>query len=424
MQETYNTPKVHFDSEPGRGGAVAIPRVERIGRNPEMDGLDLLLVLSRHKNMIVAITLAAAILAAVVSLVLPKTYTATTIILPPQQNQSAASALTGQIGVLSALSGADLGLKNPSDLFVALLRSRSIQEAIVKQFDLRRVYWAKRYQDARKKLNSRSDITAGDEGLISISVSDHQPQRAAELANAYVDQLRALNQNLAVSEAAQRRLFYEQKLSDEREDLAKAELAMKQAQDKSGLIQPEAQGRAIVDAVAAARAQVGIKEVQLQAMRTYATPNNPDLKRAEQELAGLRGQLASLERSTGELGNGNLEIPTRRLPEVELDYIRRARDLKYHDALYDFLSKQLEAARIDEAKEAVVVQVVDKAVPPEKKSGPPRLLIVLITMAAAFLLSCLWALVTEGLRRKQQDPQERERMALLRRSLKFSLRDS
>ncbi len=419
MPETYNTPKVHFDGESTRGAAVAIPRVERIVPSREMDGIDVLLVLSRHKGTIVAVTLGAAVLAAIISLLLPKMYTATTTILPPQQNQSAATALVGQIDVLSGLSGADLGLKNPSDLFVALLKSRSVQDAIVNQFDLRSVYWVKQYQDARKQLNSRSDITAGDEGLISISVSDRDPQRAAELANAYVGQLRLLNQNLAVPEAAQRRLFYEQKLDTEREGLAQAELALKQAQDKTGLIQPDAQSRAIIEAVASTRAQVGIKEVQLQAMRTYATANNPDLKRAEQELAGLRGQLSSLERSTGALGNGNLEIPTRRLPEVELDYIRRARDLKYHEALYDFLSKQLEAARIDEAKEAVIVQVVDKAVPPEKKSGPRRMVIVVIAMAVAFLLACLWALVTEALRRKQQDPQERERLALLRHSFKF-----
>ncbi len=420
MPETYKTPDVHFDNETARGSAAFVPRAEPKGREREVDGLDLLLVLSRYKRMIVAVTLAAAILAAIVSLLLPKMYTATTTILPPQQNQSAATALVGQIGVLSGLSGTDLGLKNPSDLFVALLKSRSVQDGIVNRFDLRRVYWVKQYQDARKQLNSRSDISAGDEGLISISVSDPDPRRSAELANAYVDQLRALNQNLAVSEAAQRRLFYQEKLDAEREDLARAELALKQAQEKTGLIQPDAQGRAIIDAVASMRAQVGIKEVQLQAMRTYATANNPDLKRAEQELAGLRGQLAQLERSTGALGNGNLEIPTRRLPEVELDYIRRARDLKYHEALYDFLSKQLEAARIDEAQEAVVVQVVDKAVVPERKSGPRRTLIVLLTAAVAFFLSCLWALLAETLRRKQQDPRERERLALLRQSLKFS----
>ena len=419
MPETYKTPEIHFDSENPRGAAAPLPRLERMSKGREMDGVDLLLVLSRYKRTIIAATVAAGVLAAIIALLLPKMYTATTTILPPQQSQSAATAMVGQIGMLSGISGTDLGLKNPSDLFVALLRSRSVQDGIIKQFDLRRVYWVKQYEEARKKLNSRSDIAAGDEGLISISVSDRDAQRAAELANAYVEQLRALNQNLAVSEAARRRLFYQEKLDAEREDLSRAELGLKQAEDKSGLIQPEAQGRAIIDAVAATRAQVGIKEVQLQAMRTYATPNNPDLKRTEQELAGLRGELARLER-TGELGNGNLEIPTRRLPEVQLDYIRRARDLKYHEAVYDFLSKQLEAARIDEAKEAIVVQVVDKAVAPEKKSSPHRTMIVLVTMAVVFLLSCFWALLSEALRRRQQDPQERERFALLRHSLRFS----
>jgi tyrosine-protein kinase Etk/Wzc len=420
MPETYKTTEIHIDSESARSGTAFAPRMERRNREREMDSLDVLLVLSRYKQTILAVTLATTILAAIVSLLLPKMYTATTTILPPQQNQSAATALVGQIGVLNGLSGSDLGLKNPSDLFVALLKSRSVQDGIIDQYDLRHEYWVKQYEDARKKLNSRSSISAGDEGLISISVSDGKPERAAELANAYVEQLRKLNQNLAVSEAGQRRLFYEQKLADEREDLAHAELALKQAQDKTGLIQPDAQSRAIIDAVAGTRAQVGIKEVQLQAMRTYATPNNPDLKRAEQELAALRGQLARLERNTGEMGNGNLEIPTRRLPEVELDYIRSARDLKYHEALYDFLSKQLEAARIDEAKEAVVVQVVDRAVPPEKKSSPRRALIVLVSAAVVFILSCLWALLTEAFHRRQQDPEQRERFAMLRHSLKFS----
>jgi tyrosine-protein kinase Etk/Wzc len=420
MRESYRTPEVDIGSESATGGAVPLSRIERVSRSREMDGLDLLLVLSRHKNAIVAVTLCAAMLSTVVALLLPKTYTAATSILPPQQKPSAAMLLTGQIGLLNGLSDTDLGLKNPSDLFVALLKSRSVQDGLVNQFDLRRVYSVRQYQQARKKLDSRSDISAGDEGLISISVTDRDPKRAAEMANAYVEQLRALNQNLAVSEAAQRRLFYEQKLASEREDLAQAELALKKAQEKSGLIQPDAQGRAIIEAVANTRAQVGIKEVQLQAMRTYATPNNPDLKRAEQELAGLRAQLARLERSTGEVGNGNPEIPTQRLPEAELDYIRRSRDLKYHEALYEFLNKQLEAARIDEAKEAVVVQVVDKAVAPESKSGPKRLLIIVAVTVIACLLSCLWALFTEAIRRKQQDPVERERLALLRNSFKLS----
>lgn len=416
MPETYKTPATGLTADLDNGNADGFPPAELPYRS--MDWLEVLLVLSHRQRWIFAVTLAAAMLAGLISLFLPNLYTTTTTILPPEQNQSAATALVGQIGLLSGLSSADLGLKNPSDVFIAMLKSRSVGDAIINQFDLRRVYRVKRYQDARKKLGKRSDILTEKEGLISVSVTDTDPNRAAEIANAYVDQLRSLNQSLAVSEAAQRRVFYEQKLASEREDMARAELALKQAEEKSGLIQPDAQGRAIIAAVANTRAQVGIKEVQLQAMRTYATPNNPDLKRAEQELAGLRAQLARLERSTGELGNGNVEIPTRNLPEVQLDYLRRARDVKYHEALYEFLNKQLEAARIDEAKEAVVVQVVDKAVPPEKRSAPHRLWIVLVTAIVAFLLACLWVLFTEALHRKRQAPQERERLDLLRESLK------
>lgn len=418
MRETSRASEFPLGGSTREGRTFPMETTTRTGN--EIDMVDVLLVLSSRKKAIIGITIAAGILAAVVSLLLPKTYTATTTILPPQENESTANVLIGQIGILSGLSAADLGLKNPADLFVAMLQSRSVQDAIINQFDLRHVYREKSYQDARKKLNQRSEILTEKEGLISISVTDNDARRAADMANAYVNQVRILNQTLAVSEAAQRRLFYQQRLDDERQELSKAELELKQAEEKTGLVQPDAQGRAIIDAVATTRAKVGITEVQVQAMRTYATPNNPDLQRKEQELAGLRTELTKLERSSGALGNGNVEIPTRALPEVELDYIRRARDMKYHEALYEFLGKQLEAARIDEAKEAVVIQVVDKATAPEKRSGPHRLSIVFISTMLAFLLSCIWALLSDVLRRKQQDPDESVRLALLRQSLKWN----
>jgi len=423
MRDRSKTSEIH--AHDAGLDAVVVSRIEpEDDRREEADWLELLLVLARNKAAILKITLAAIVLATIVSLIVPKTYTATATLLPPEQKQSSASLLLGQFGALGGMSSADLGLKNPDDLFVAMLKSRTVEDGIIRQFDLRGVYGYKRYEDARKKLEGRSRIEAGDDGIISISVTDRDPKRSADLANAYVEQLRSLNRSLAVSEAGQRRLFYQQKLDAEREDLSVAELALKQAQEKSGLIQPEAQGRAIVDAVAATRAQVAIKEVQLQAMRTYATPGNPDLRRAEEELAGLRAQLAKLERSTDEIGNGSLEVPTKQLPQAELDYIRKARDLKYHEALYDFLNKQLEAARLDEAKDAVVIQVVDKAVEPERKSSPHRSLIVCLTALAAFLLSCLGVLVTEALKRKERDPDDRARLALLRQSLRLSSRES
>jgi tyrosine-protein kinase Etk/Wzc len=425
MMESSRVSEAHAASGAGVYDRDVLSKRQPAVEGPrEVDAIAVLQVLASSKMRILKVTLAAALLAFIVAMLLPKMYTATTTVLPPQQNQSTAMAMLGQLGAIAGLGSADLGLKNPDDLFVAMLGSRTIEDRLIDRFDLRRVYWAKHYQAARKKLEKRSKIVAGDEGLISISVTDRDPKRAAELANAYVEELRQLNGTLAITEAGQRRVFYQQQLDGEREALTQAEVALKQVEEKSGLIQPDAQGKAIVEAVADMRAQVAVHEVQLQAMRTYATESNPDVKRAQQELAGLRAQLAKLERNTGELGNGNLQVPTRQLPAVELEYLRRLRDVKYHEAVYEFLGKQLEAARIDEAKDAIIVQVVDKAVVPETKSSPRRTLIVLVTTVLAFVLSCVGVLLMQSLRHRQEDPSERARLAQLRQSLKFSFWNS
>jgi uncharacterized protein involved in exopolysaccharide biosynthesis len=389
------------------------------GRN-KADLIELLLALARGKKAILKVTITAALLATIVSFLLPKTYTATSTILPPQQKQSALNSMLGQIGAIAGLSGGDLGLRNPDDVFVAMLTSRTIGDNLINRFDLQKAYRVKRYQDAEKKLRQNSEVIATKEGLISISVTDRDPKRAAEIANAYVQQLYNVNQNLAITEASQRRLFYEQQIKAEQRQLSSAELALTQVQEKSGLLQPEAQARAIIGGIADLRAQVATHEVQLQTMRSYATPNNPDLKRAETELAGMRGQLAKLEHSNAAAGNGNLAIPARQMPEAELEYLRRSREVKYHEALYEFLGKQLEAARIDEGQNAILIQVVDTAVAPERKSGPKRLLIVVVSTMAAFLVACLAVLLIEALRRKHQDPSQGPRLALLWHSLKFS----
>ncbi|HEY4930979.1 MAG TPA: Wzz/FepE/Etk N-terminal domain-containing protein [Terriglobales bacterium] len=389
----------------------------------QADFLEILLVLAREKKRILQITGAITLLATLIVFVTPKMYTATATILPPQQNQSVLSTLIGQVGGGAALDLRDLGLKNPADVFVAMLQSRTVEDALVNRFDLRQSYYVKRYQDARKILEKRSEINLEKEGLISIQVSDRDPKRAADIANAWVDELRVLNQDLALTEAAQRRVFFEQKLVSEREDLSKAELALKLFQEKTGLIQPEAQARALITGVADFRAQVGAKQVELQSLRTYATEDNPDVKRVERELAEMQVQLAKLsqmERGGTDFGEANLQVPTRRVPQATLEYLRVARELRYHETLYDFLGKQLEAARIDESKNAVMVQVVDRAVPPERKSSPQRLLIVAVTAAASFLLSCLGVLIWQAIRRMQQDPGEAARIAQLHQYLRNS----
>ncbi len=392
--------------------------------NGHADLLELVLVLAREKKPILLGTLGAAVIAGIIVFVVPKSYTATATILPPQQNQSVLSTMLGQVAGAQALDLRDLGLKNPSDVFVAMLKSRTVEDALVNRFDLRKVYYVKRYQDARKKLEKRSEIDPEKEGLISIQVTDHDPKRAAEMANAWVDELRALNLQLALTEAAQRRAFFEQKLAAERVSLTDAELALRQLEQKTGLIQPEAQTRALIGAVAEVRAQIAAKQVQLQSIRSYATENNPDVKRVERELAELQSQfnrLSQTERESGIPAEGSLEVPTGRVAAAGIEYLQAARELKYHESLYDFLSRQLEAARIDESKSAVLVQVVDRAVEPERKSGPKRLLIVAVTAVLAFVLMCFAILVREAIRRKQQDPTEAGRLAQLRNYLRSPL---
>ena len=402
-------------------GSASVMSVEQASGHA--DFLEILLVLAREKKRILQITLAVTLLTTIVVFVIHKMYTATATILPPQQNQSVLSTMVGQVAGAATLDLRDLGLKNPSDVFVAMLQSRTVEDALVNRFDLRKVYNVKRYQDARKILENRSEINPEKEGLISIRVSDRDPRRAADMANAWVDELRSLNQNLALTEAAQRRIFFEQKMASEREDLSKAELALRQVQERTGVIQPDAQTRALVGAVAELRASIAAKQVQLQSLRTYATENNPEVKRAERELAELQAQsakLSQMERSGTDLGAGDLQVPTRRVPEANLEYLRAARELKYHETLYDFLAKQLEAARIDEAKDAVMVQVVDRAVEPERKSSPKRMLIVAVAAIASFLLSCLGVLLWEAIRRKRQDPNEGARIAQLQHYLRNS----
>lgn len=421
MQQTPKPfePHSHGSMAVENGIGVSDSQLE-MERRDKPDLVEILVVLARKKKPILLFTAAVAIVAMIIVLLMPKTYTATSTILPPQQKQSALNSMLGQMGAIAGLSVGDLGIRNPDDVFVAMLSSRTIEDNLISHFDLQKVYGVSRQQDAQKKLQQNSDIIATKEGLISISVTDHDPNRAAEIANGYVKELYAINQNMAITEASQRRLFYEQQLKAEQDELSAAELALRQVQEKSGLLQPEAQGRTMIASIADLRAQVAAHEVKLRSMRSYATENNPELKRAEAELAGMEGQLAQLEHSSAAAGNGNIAIPARQMPQAELEYLRRSREVKYHEALYEFLGKQLEAARIDEGQNAILVQVVDKAVAPERKSGPRRLLIVPVSTAAAFLIACLAVLLTEALRRRYRDPNEAERLARLRESLKLS----
>ena len=422
------TAEIHHDpllDEPRT--SVVEPRPTRTPSVPpddEIDLLDLLIVLAKHKRTILAVTLGSAIVAGIVSLLLPNRYTATTKILPPQQSQSGSTMLLNQLagggmGPLAALAGSSLGLKNPSDIYIGILRSRSIQDALISHFDLMSVYRDKHPSDARKDLAGYSDIAAEKEGLISISVEDKDPKRAAAMANAYVDELRNLTQHLAIGEASQRRLFFEQQVKQAKDDLSNAEVALKETQQKTGMIQLDSQAKAVIEAIGNLRAQVAAKEVQLQAMRSFATEQNPEYVLAEQQLSGLRSQLAKLESQAGG-GDGDPILSTGKVPGVALEYVRKYRDVKYYETIFELLAKQYEAAKIDEAREAAVIQVVDQAVEPDRKSSPKRLLIIGLCGICGFVIGGVLTLVAEGVAKLAQDPLKNERLRALKQH--FGLR--
>jgi uncharacterized protein involved in exopolysaccharide biosynthesis len=382
----------------------------------EINLLDLLLALVQHKKFIFWITAGAAVIATLVSLLIPNRYTAVTKILPPQQNQSLASSLMGQLGSLGPMAGIaqnGLGLKNPNEIYAGMLKSRSVEDALIQRFDLMSVYGDAKMSDARKDLEENSAIDLGKEGLISISVEDKSGKRAAEIANGYVEELRKVTQRLAVTEASQRRLFFEQELQEAKNNLANAEQAMKKTQETTGIIQLDGQARAIIESVVVLKAQIAAKEVQLRAMRSFATEQNPDLILAEQQLAGMRSQLASMQKQSGG-GDGDVQVATGKVPEAGLEYVRKLRDVKYYETIFELLAKQYEAAKLDEAKNAAIIQVLDPAIEPDRKSSPKRSLIVVVTTMFVFFGSVVFIILRGAWMRLREEPQMYSRLKELK----------
>ena len=309
---------------------------------------------------------------------------------------SAMAQLTGLasgagLSGLGLLSG--LALRTPSDLYVGILESRTIADALITKFKLKEVYHDDDFYTARKRLRRNTTIKAGKDTLIHVRVEDRDPNRAAQLANAYVDALADQNSRVALTEASQRRLFYEGQLAKEKDALADAEIALRDTQQSTGLVAPGGQAEGLIRALSQLHAEILSREAQVEAMKTFATDDNPRLQTAKRELGALQAELNKLER--GAHIPGTPEVPAGQLPEAGLQYLRKYRNFKYHETLFEILSKQYEAARLDEAKAAPLVQVIDRAVTPERKSWPPRAILVLIAALLGACISGFWLLSRE-----------------------------
>ena len=386
-----------------------------------IDFLAVLVVLAKTKRRVILMTVGGLAVGIILSLVLKPTYTATAVIIPPQQSASAASALLGQMGSFSGAAGLGgggmFGLKSPADMYIGILESRTIADNVIAARNLRQRYKTKTLVDAEFVLQAHTTFESGKDNLIHLSVKDSNPKMASDIANSYLDQLYVVNSELATGEAAQRIKFYDRRLAEEKHELSNAEEALRNTQQKTGVIQFNGQAASIINAIAQARAELASRQVALQSMETYATEENPIIIQLQREIAALKSHVVELEKSEQSVQPGELQIPSGQLPEAALLYERQARELKYHETLFDLLTRQSEAAKLDEAKSVPILQVVDHAIPPDKKSGPSRKLLSLGFAIFGFLIAATWGLVELYLDRLRRVPEQAHKLDEIRSAL-------
>ena len=381
--------------------------LQTTAEDDEISLLDLLQTIVDNLRLLVLGPLAVGIAALGISFLIPPTYTAKTQFLPPQQQQSAAASMLASLGSLGGLAGAAAGLKNPADQYVAYMKSNAVRDALIERFKLMDRYDAQFKDDARKALDANARIASGKDGLISVEIDDKDPKFAADVANAHVEELRNVLSKLAVTEAQQRRLFFEKQLLKSKDNLIAAEQALKATGVSDSVL--KSNPASAVAGVAALKAQITAQEVKVGAMRGYLAETAPEFKQALTELANLRNQLAK--QSQQDKGQGT----------AQGDYVSAYREFKYQETLFELFAKQFEVAKADEAREGAVIQVLDAAQPPERKSKPKKALIAIIaTLASGFAL-LLFVFVRQALRNAVGDQETAGKLAQLKASWRRAL---
>jgi tyrosine-protein kinase Etk/Wzc len=376
----------------------------------EINLLDLLQVVLDNLRLLVFGPLLAGLVALGVTFAVAPTFTATTKFMPPQQQQSAAASMLAGLGALGGLAGAATGLKNPNDQFVAFLKSESIANALIDRFNLMARFESYYKVDAREQLSNLSQISSAKDGLITVTFDDKDPVFAAQVANAYVTELGKMLNRLALTEAQNRRQFFEKQLIETKENLTLAEANLR----KSGIniTALKSNPQAAITAVAELQAQIVAQEVKLSSMRGYLTESAPDFKQAQTELSALRKQFSKLEKSSA----GSIDVNN-----SDADYVARYRDVKYHETLFELFSKQFELAKVDESREGNAIQVVDIALAPERKSKPKKALIAVLSTLAAGMLLLLFVFVRSAMRGAAQTPETAEKFSSLGRAWRKAL---
>ena len=360
----------------------------------------------------------------IIAFLIPKRYESTTLLMPPDDQSSSgmgmalAAALSGTGGGgLSGLAGDVLGMKSSGDLFIGILRSRTVQDELISKYDLRKIYQTKEWDPARKALTANTTISEDRKsGIIEIKVSDRSPQRAAALAQAYVSELNVVVSQLSTSSARRERVFLEQRLTQVKQDLEAAEKDFSEFSSKNATIDIKEQGRAMVDAAANLQGQLIATRSELEALKQIYSDNNVRIRSLKARAAELQSQLNKLGGDANIVSNspnddeGSLYPSIRKLPLLGVTYADLYRQSKVEEAVYDTLTQEYEMAKVAEAKEIPSVRVLDSANVPERKSSPPRLLIMLMGAFFCFAVTAIW--IFARARWEEIDPLSPQRMLI------------
>jgi uncharacterized protein involved in exopolysaccharide biosynthesis len=368
--------------------------------------LPFLLVLVRRRKMILAISLSTFLLTIGVTLLVPNVYMTTARLIPPQEDEfNFTGALGRRIGNLAALAGHPSGGRT-SELYVGLIKSRTVEDKLIDKFELLKIYDSNSLTQAREMLANRVTVSAGRiDGIITIQVEDRDPQRAANLANAMVEELQKLNIQLNLGSATRQRVFLEGRLKVVKADLAQAEVALKDFQKLNKAIRLDEQASAIIEAASRLKGELASKEVELGVQLSSRTERNPDVRALREGISQIRQQLRKLEQSPGgqRAEAEDIFMKTSEVPEIGLQYARLLREYKIQETLFELLTQQYEIAKINESKQASGVQVLDEAIPPDQKSGPRRTVIVIVVTLFGALFSVGLAYAKEYLERMSDE---------------------
>ncbi len=363
--------------------------------------VDLAAPLLESWKLLVLGPLVVAIMAVTATFWMKPVFTSATVFIPPQQQQTVAASALASLGSLAGLAGVG-SARTSADQYVALMQSTTIADRMIERFSLMQIYEAKLRSDAVRVLGANTRISVGKkDGLISVAVSDHNPERAATLANAYVEELRVITASLAITEAQQRRAFFESQLQTTGERLAKAQRALQNSGFNPGAMKSEP--RAVAEAYVQLQAQVASAEVRLQMLRRGLSDAAAEVQQQAAALSALRSQLALVEQPSTTARN--------------VDYVARFREFKYQEALFETFSRQYEIARVDEAREAALIQIVDMATPADRRTSPKRAITGIVSGAASAFLLVLFVLLREAWRRAVADSCDGAALRRLRAAL-------